>query len=224
MIRALVVDDEPLARRGLHQLLAPHADVEIVGECGDGRSALEAIRSLRPDLLFLDIQMPELDGFGVMRELGADAPPAVVFLTAYGEFAVQAFDVEAVDYLVKPVREERFEEALRRARRRIPPAGHFLVPGSRGQVVIRLEEIEWIEADDYYARIHAHGRDYLLRESLASLEERLAGTRLVRVHRGAMVHLDRIRRVGATELTLVSGAVIPVSRRRRAWLLERLAP
>ncbi|HEX8675520.1 MAG TPA: response regulator, partial [Longimicrobium sp.] len=122
MIRALVVDDEPLARRGLHQLLAPHADVEIVGECGDGRSALDAIRALRPDLLFLDIQMPELDGFGVMRALGADAPPAVVFLTAYGEFALEAFDVEAVDYLVKPVREERFEEALRRARRRIPAA------------------------------------------------------------------------------------------------------
>jgi len=222
VIRAFVVDDEPLARRGLHQLLAPHADVEIVGECGDGRSALDAIRALRPDLLFLDIQMPELDGFAVMRELGADAPPAVVFLTAYGEFALQAFDVEAVDYLVKPVREERFEEALRRARLRLPPADHFLVPGARGQVVIRVDEVDWIEADDYYARIHAHGRSYLLREALASIEERLAGTRLVRVHRGALVHLDRIRRIGAADVTLAGGTVIPVSRRRRGWLLERL--
>ncbi|HEY0154719.1 MAG TPA: LytTR family DNA-binding domain-containing protein [Longimicrobium sp.] len=222
MIRALLVDDEPLARRGLHQLLAPHADVEIVGECGDGRSALDAIRALRPDLLFLDVQMPELDGFAVMRALGADAPPAVVFLTAYGEFALEAFDVEAVDYLVKPVREERFEEALRRARRRLPAADHFLVPGARGQVVIRVDEVEWIEADDYYARIHAHGRSYLLREALASIEERLAGTRLVRVHRGALVHLDRIRRIGTADVTLVSGTVIPVSRRRRGWLLERV--
>ncbi|HLL83976.1 MAG TPA: LytTR family DNA-binding domain-containing protein, partial [Longimicrobium sp.] len=126
------------------------------------------------------------------------------------------------DYLVKPVREERFEEALRRARRRIPHAAHFLVPGSRGQIVIRLEEVDWIEADDYYARIHAHGRSYLLREPLSSIEERLAGTRLVRVHRGALVHLDRIRRIGAADVTLVSGTVIAVSRRRRAWLLERL--
>ncbi|HEX8671143.1 MAG TPA: LytTR family DNA-binding domain-containing protein, partial [Longimicrobium sp.] len=103
-----------------------------------------------------------------------------------------------------------------------PAADHFLVPGARGQVVIRLDEVEWIEADDYYARIHAHGRSYLLREALASIEERLAGTRLVRVHRGALVHLDRIRRIGAADVTLVSGIVIPVSRRRRGWLLERV--
>ena len=244
-IRALVVDDEPLARRGLRQLLAAHADVDVVGECGDGRTALDAIGALTPDLVFLDIQMPELDGFGVMREAiarhGRERMPATVFLTAYEEFALDAFEVEALDYLVKPVREERFDEAMRRVRRRLAagsaatangsppprePARQILVPTAKGARLLYADDIDWIAADDYYSAVHSGGRRHLLRESMASLEARLDPERFVRVHRAAIVNVARVRSVrtdeGETTLVLRDGTRLPVSRRRRAGLVRAM--
>ena len=245
VIRTLIVDDEALARRGVRQLLAAHADVEIVGECGDGPSAIAALEALTPDLAFLDIQMPECDGFTVLRthveRHGVAALPLVVFLTAYEEFALDAFDVEAVDYLVKPVSEERFEEAMRRVRRRLalpsaaargegaarrhdepPSTRQLIVATASGQRIVMLDEIDWIAANDYYVTVHSAGRRYLLRESLTSLEERLDSARFVRVHRGAMVNIARVREVrstGADVVVLQDGTKLPVSRRRRAALV-----
>jgi len=246
-IRVLLVDDEPLARRGLRQLLAPHADVVVVGECRDGREALAALGALRPDLVFLDVQMPELDGFGVIREHGPARMPLTIFLTAYDEFALPAFDAQALDYLVKPVSEDRFDAALARARRQLvlarlergadsgtgagtsdsPPAGsRFLVPTASGELVLQPDEIDWIGADDYYAAVHARGRRHLLRESLAALEVRLDPRRFVRVHRSAIVNVSRVTAVrsapGGTAVVLRDGTTLPVSRRRREALAQAL--
>ena len=243
MIRTLLVDDEALARRGVRQLLAAHADVEIVGECRDGQSAIAALEALTPDLVFLDIQMPECDGFTVLRTWaetrGGTELPLTVLLTAYEEFALDAFDVEAVDYLVKPVSEQRFEEAMRRVRRRLarptdvthgaartdddpPPTRQLVVATASGHRIVMLDEIDWIAANDYYVTVHVAGRRYLLRESLASLEGRLDPARFVRVHRSAMVNIARVREVrstGADVVVLQDGTKLPVSRRRRAALV-----
>jgi two-component system LytT family response regulator len=194
--------------------------------------------------------MPELDGFGVIREAaaarGAGALPLTVFLTAFEEFALDAFEVEAVDYLVKPVSEQRFEEAMRRVRRRLAlpqstdtsapslpsataearTANHLVIATSHGRRIIPLDEIEWIGADDYYVAVHAGGRRYLLRESMASLEARLDSARFVRVHRGAMVNIGRVRELRTSEgdvlVILHDGTRLPVSRRRRPALLAAL--
>lgn len=247
-IEAVLVDDEALSRRGIRQLLAAHPDIEVAGECRDGREALATLETLTPDLLFLDVQMPELDGFGVMRELiarrGVDHVPMTIFLTAFEEFALDAFGVEAIDYLVKPVSEERFAVAMQRVRRRLAggrptPAGaaegptdprrvadHLIVTTARGQRIVPLEEISWIGADDYYVAIHAGGRRHLLRESMASLESRLDRSRFVRVHRAAIVQIGRVRELRTTAddviVVLDDGTRLPVSRRRRAALAAAL--
>lgn len=239
-IRCLIVDDEPLARRGLRQLLERHADVRIVGEARDGRDALQLIRATRPDLLFLDVQMPELDGFGVV-ELGiVGSVPAVVFVTAYDEFAVDAFAVDAVDYLVKPLVRERFEAALRRVRDRLAwlrsrpeqtpgteATGVLRVHTRRGDLLLRFDEIDWIEAADYYAVVHAAGARHLIRDSLATMARRLPAAQFLRVHRSAIVNIARIRAfeavTGGGHVVLRTGARVPVSRRSRAALEKRLA-
>jgi two-component system, LytTR family, response regulator len=247
-IRAIIADDEPLARRGVRQLLNPHRDVEVVAETRNGRETVRALRELQPELLFLDVQMPELDGFDVLREIGPQHMPAVIFVTAYDEFAVRAFDAHALDYLVKPLEESRFAEALERVRDRLRSAKavdlsrklsallaareqesarqRILVSTSTGDLVIDADEIDWIEADDYYAAIHAREGRHLIRESLASLEQRLDQLRFARVHRSAIVNLDRIAELrhkdGETTLVLRNGVHVPVSRRRRARLARRL--
>jgi two-component system LytT family response regulator len=261
-IRALVADDEPLARRGVRQLLAAHADVEVVGESRDGRETLAAMATLAPDVVFLDVQMPGLDGLGVLRAAarahapphgapphGAPALPAVVFLTAYEEFAVDAFEVAALDYLVKPVAEPRFAAAMARVRRHLAAraaaapsaaapapdvadaageggAGAFLVRTSRGQVRIEAAEVSWVGAEDYCVALHARGRRWLLRESMDALEARLAGAGFVRVHRSALVNVARVRELqragGETLVRMDDGARVPVSRRRRAALARAL--
>jgi len=263
MIRALIVDDEPLARRGIRQLLEPSPDVEVVGECRNGREALAALDTLAPDLVFLDVQMPELDGFDVLRARGPAAMPHVVFITAYDEFAVRAFETHALDYLVKPVNEARFAAALARVRERMRfaealeltrrigdllaahdrrgdrrpnasdlarpapliPARRLVVPTATGDLVLDVDEIDWIQAEDYYAAVHARGRRHLIRESLASLEQRLDADRFVRVHRSAIVRLDRVREMrsaapGESVLVLRDGTRVPVSRRRREQVAE----
>src|SRR5437867_3196332 len=184
-IRAIIADDEPLARRGIRQMLAPHQDVAVVGEARNGRETVRALRELKPDLLFLDVQMPELDGFDVLRKIGAKFMPAVIFVTAFDEFAVRAFDTHALDYLVKPLEEARFAEALERMRERLRSAKavdlsrklaallatreqqnakqRIVVPTFRGELVIDADEIDWIEADDYYAAIYAREGRHLIR-------------------------------------------------------------
>jgi two-component system LytT family response regulator len=224
-IRALIVDDEPLARRGIRQLLARERDVVVVGECRDGKAALDALETLAPDLVFLDVQMPERDAFGVIHERGVDRMPIVVFVTAYDAFAVKAFEAQALDYLVKPLVAARFAATMARVRERIRERRHavLVVGTSTGSLVVDARDIDWIEADDYYSRIHAGGARHLIRESLASLWRRLDASQFVRVHRGALVRLDRIREIlvtpsGRTLVVLRDGTRIPVSRRRRAAL------
>jgi two-component system LytT family response regulator len=247
-IRAVIADDEPLARRGIRQLLAAHSDVAVVAEARDGREAVRALRELKPDLLFLDVQMPVLDGFGVLREIGAERMPPVIFVTAYDEFAVRAFDAHALDYLVKPLEVARFAEALERARERLRTASavelsrklsallamreseharqRIVVPTATGDLVIDADEIDWIEADDYYAAVHARDGRHLIRESLASLEQRLDGGRFVRAHRSAIVNVDRVsevrREAGEILLVLRNGVCIPISRRRRTRVTKLL--
>jgi two-component system LytT family response regulator len=246
-IRVLVADDEPLARRGVRQLLAPHADMNVVGESRNGPETLRALDALRPDLLFLDVQMPEMDGFAVLRARGAHRMPVVVFVTAHDQFAVQAFEAHALDYLVKPLHVDRFEAALCRVRERLRLAEaadlakrltallaseraqrekkgieRLVVSEATGDLVIPVADIDWIEADDYYARLHAGAKSYLLREPLSSLEMRLDPARFARVHRAAIVQLDRVRELRGDEIVLRDGPHIPVSRRRRGELERRL--
>jgi two-component system LytT family response regulator len=196
-IRALIVDDEPLARRGIRQLLAREPDMVVVGECRDGRSALAALDTLAPDLVFLDVQMPELDAFGIIKAHGVDRMPIVVFVTAYDAFAVQAFEAQALDYLVKPLVAARFAATMARVRQRAREQHQsvLLVGTPTGSLLLAAAEIDWIEADDYYSRVHANGSRHLIRASLVSLCRRLDASHFVRVHRGALVRLNRIREV-----------------------------
>jgi len=216
-MRVVIVDDEPLARRGIRQLLAGEADVEIAGEARNGKEAVRVLKALAPDLVFLDVQMPELDAFEVLRRLEPAELPAVIFVTAYDTFAVRAFEEHALDYLVKPVHEQRFRDALARARARMRATGtrRILIPANGAELVLDESEISWIEAVDYYAAVHARGRRHLIRESLASLEQRLDGGRFVRVHRSAIVNLGEVRVVREETIVLRDGTSVPLSRRRR---------
>jgi two-component system LytT family response regulator len=251
-IRVVIADDEPLARRGVRQLLAPHGEMVVVGEGRNGPDTLQALRELSPDLFFLDIQMPEMDGFEVVRACGPEGMPPVIFVTAHDHFAVQAFEAHALDYLVKPLVTARFEAALRHFRDRrelmraagmagqlkallaekerheVRERGRLVVPVPGGSVMLPFAEIDWIEADDYYARIHAGARQYLLREPLSSLESRLDATRFVRIHRSVIVQIDRVREfkhaAGGLWVVLTDGHRIPVSRRRRSILTNLFCP
>ena len=250
-VRVLVADDEPLARRGIRQLLTPHADMTVVGETRNGPETLRALDALHPDLLFLDVRMPEMDGFAVLRARGIDRMPTVVFVTAHDQFAVRAFETHAIDYLMKPLNVERFEAALGRVRERLrlmqaadlaaklnallaaeraqraeEGIERLVVSTASSDLVIPVAEIDWISAEDYYARLHAGTKHYLLRESLNSLEKQLDRSRFVRVHRAAIVQLNRVRELRETargdEVVLRDGFCIPVSRRRRAVLNQLL--
>jgi two-component system LytT family response regulator len=231
-IRALIVDDEPLARRGIRQLLAPYRDVVVVGECRNGREAVRALAETRPDLVFLDVAMPGLDGFGAIRVHGVQRMPLTVFVTAHDEFAVRAFEAEALDYLVKPLSEARFRTTMSRvldrlsARARAPIA----VPTGGGELLLDPEEIDWIAARDDYAEIHAGKKTYRVRTTLDALVSRLDAARFVRVHRSAIVRLNQVRELttsrGGTEavVRLRDGTVVPVSRRRLSQVRSRIRP
>ena len=220
-IRAMIVDDEPLARRRLRDLLASAPDVELVAECANGRDAIQAIEASLPDLLFLDIQMPQVDGFDVLATVGVGRVPVVVFVTSYDQFALRAFDAQALDYLMKPFDDERFGTALRRARARLGSRqetdverrllallgevrGHrdylqrLAVPEGHRSVFIRVQEIDWIGAERNYIRVYASGRTHLLRESLTSIEAGLDPAMFCRIHRSTIVNIDRIQSVEST--------------------------
>jgi two-component system, LytTR family, response regulator len=263
-LRVLVVDDEPLARSGIAALASRDDDIEIVGECGDGKLAVESILELAPDLVLLDVQMPEMTGFDVLHAIGADKMPAVIFITAYDHFAVRAFEVNALDYLLKPFDDERFSAAMSRAKRTIresqvdvlseqllgllkstgkdpasrsaaPPQSprnesflSRLVVKNGGRVLfVRTEEIDWIEAADYYVRLHIARKSHLLRETMSALEGQLDPTRFFRVHRSAIVNLDRVVEIqpyfhGEHILLLQDGSKLKLSRARKEKLEQVL--
>jgi two-component system LytT family response regulator len=246
-LRVVLADDEPLGRLALCQLIARHADLELAGEACDGPDAVALVEAVRPDVLLLDVQMPELDGFGVIAALAA--PPPTIFVTAHDAFAVRAFETCALDYLLKPVGEQRFDAAVARLRRELadhravelgrrladlvagvgvrPPVRRERLVARLGDrsTVIAVGDIDWIEAQDYCAAVHVGDAVHIVRHSLAALEAELDPARFVRVHRNAVVNLARIRELhhGAGELVVVlhGGARLPVSRRRRE-ALERL--
>lgn len=233
-LRALIVDDEPLARSNVAVLLRRDPAIELAGEYGSGMEALAGIRRARPDLLFLDVQMPECDGFDVLEMLGNDQPPAIIFVTAYDQYALRAFEAGALDYLLKPFDNGRFELALARAKARIArDPGQLRKPESvtvktAGQVVfIRIADIDWIEAADYYACLHVGAKNHLLRRSLAELERDLDPIAFCRVHRSSIVNLERVRGLklredGECEVLLKTGARVRLSRRYRKQLQASL--
>ena len=215
-IRTLIVDDEPLARRGIRAQLDEEADIEIISECRNGLEAVAAIEEQSPDLVFLDVQMPELDGFGVLEAVGVDRMPVVIFVTAYDQYALRAFEVHALDYLLKPVDAERFASALQRARKQIEHHNvqdlnqrlqsflddvqakqkftERLVIKSGGRIFfLNVQEIDWIEAADNYVRLHVGRDSHLLRETMNHLEKRLDPDRFLRVHRSRIINLRQIK-------------------------------
>jgi two-component system LytT family response regulator len=245
--RTIVVDDEPLARQTLRLLLAREEDFPVVAECGHGADAIGAVRRERPDVLFLDVQMPEVDGFDVLRHLAPVTVPAVIFVTAFDRYALRAFEQHALDYLLKPFSDERFAEVIAVTRRRLRERTFAAMAGrlsdllsARGselrQLVIRdggrtlvipCADIIWIEAEDYCARIHLRGRTVLVRESLRALAGSLDGSGFVRVHRSAIANAACIREIaphvsGDQRLTLEDGTVLKVSRTHRAEVVAAL--
>jgi two-component system LytT family response regulator len=230
-----VVDDEPLARSNLTVLLRRDPEIEVVRECGSGTEALAEIRGSKPDLVFLDVQMPECDGFDVLEMLGGELPPAVVFVTAYDQYALRAFEAGALDYLLKPFDNARFDLALARAKDRIahdrntPRMLEKFVVKSAGQVsFLKASEIDWIEAADYYSCLHVGARTHLLRRSMAELEAELDRTVFCRIHRSTIVRLDRVRGMklnesGEYDVVLEDGTRLRLSRRYRRELQSRLS-
>ena len=230
-MRALIVDDEPLARDGLRMLLAEYEDIQCVGEAGNAEDALELVDEVEPDLVFLDMQMPGMSGLELAAALPAERTPAIVFVTAYDEFALRAFDVHALDYVLKPIDEQRFAEAIRRAR-----VQHRLDRHSREALVERptritirdgdsvvfvpVDDIDWVEAADYYVEIHAGGRSYLMRETMQRLQAQLDPERFVRIHRSRLVNRDRVREIRWDEMIVVTtcGAHLKVARSCRTKL------
>lgn len=258
-IKTLVVDDEPLARRNLRVLLEADPEVELVGEASGGAEALALISEHSPDLVFLDVQMPELDGFGVLERLEAEKLPVVIFVTAFDKYALKAFDFHALDYLLKPFDDSRFEKALARAKQQLaqrelknlsrrlislledrgttrgvedasaPPDSpdkppryqtRFLIKSAGRVSFIRADEIDWIEAEDYYVKLHVKGRGHLLRETMNDIETRLDPEVFVRIHRSSIVNLERVRELqqlfgGDYAVVLHDGTQLKLSRARR---------
>ena len=249
-MRVLIVDDEAPARAKVRRYLGEYDEVEIVGEAENGTEAVERIAELHPDLVFLDVQMPELDGFGVLEALEGEPLPVVVFVTAYDEYAIRAFDVHAVDYLLKPFDEDRFRVALGRARSRLGErrtetldqrleavlaelrareqyADRLLVKSDGRVTVVQVEDVDWIEAADNYARVHTARGRYLVREPIKTLERKLNPRHFARVHRSAIVNLARVRELqpmfgGEYVIILSTGAKLTLSRGYRDAFRDRL--
>jgi len=250
-IRTLIVDDEPLARTGIRSLLKDDSEIEIVGECSDGQEAVEAITALHPDLMFLDIQMPELDGFEVLEALDPESIPLVVFVTAYDQYALRAFQVHALDYLLKPFDRERFLEALVRVKglfhekngmqvtRRIVEmldsgkaerghVGRIMIRAGGRITFVRVEEVDWIEAQGDYVCLHSAGKKHLVREKISDMEAQLSPERFVRIHRSTIVNISRIKEMqplfhGEYTVVLHDSTRLTMSRSFRDRVFEQLA-
>jgi two-component system, LytTR family, response regulator len=232
-IRTLVVDDEPLARKDLLKMLSPYAQIEIVGQSGSGDEALNAIRELAPDLVFLDIQMPECDGFEVLERLGCPLPPVVVFVTAYDSYALRAFDAGALDYLLKPFDHARFQRMFSRVIQRfeatrvpVPADDRIIIKSPRGVIFQRVGDIDWLESADYYTCLHVGAGSHILRRSLSELEADVRFAGFVRIHRCTLVNFARVRELalnaaGEHVVELVDGTLLKVSRRYRRTVLKR---
>lgn len=233
-VGTVVVDDEPLARVNIVSLLRTDPEISVLAECSSGADAVNAVRELRPSLLFLDVQMPGCDGFGVLESLGADVPPAIVFVTAYDQYALKAFEAEALDYLLKPYANERFFRVLARAKAslaRCPPGNRQferIMIRSAGRVsFLAAEEIDWIEAADYYSSLHVGTKTHLLRRSMTELERDLDPNRFCRIHRSTIVNLSRVRDLrldvgGEYEVVLSDQTRLKVSRGYREKLQAAL--
>lgn len=243
MIRVAVVDDEPLARSGVLARLARHPDMYLVGEYADGKAALDGILNTPSDLILLDIQMPNLDGFALLDEIPQEPRPLVIFLTAHDNFAVRAFDLKALDYILKPIDDDRFSESLDRAREAIAsrhrseapmldpseggPRRRFPVRTGRRVTFVDAADVEWIEASGDYAILHVQKKEHLLRESLADLAKQLDPAIFIRVHRSTIVRLDLVAEMQALSnrdalIRLREGTPLRVSRTYIANLLEKL--
>jgi two-component system, LytTR family, response regulator len=238
-IRALIVDDEPLARRSIRRFLNRGSGIEIIGQCSDGESAVDAIRSEKPDLVFLDVQMPEMTGFDVIRQIGPEAMPVTIFVTAYDRYAVRAFEMNAIDYLLKPFGEQRFAQALKRAKERLAGKSNLddlrvllagpaqaqiddrLTVSANGRILlINVKDIDWISASGNYAQIYTGNRHYEIRQSLTTLEARLNPHEFVRIHRSTIVNVRRIREIqpwfhGHHLVVLQNGQELRMSRYQR---------
>jgi two-component system, LytTR family, response regulator len=237
--RTLIVDDEPMARKRLKRFLGAVSDLNIVGECGDGRSALAGIREQKPDLVFLDVQMPEMSGFDVLRALSAGSLPVIVFVTAYDEFALRAFEAQALDYVLKPFREERIQQAVARARVHLQgrDSATFrrslnelletvsaarnsdrLLVKSEGRILfVKPAEIDWIEAVGDYVKLHVAAEAHMLRATMGEMEKRLGVTGFARIHRSRLVNLDRVKELrpmfqGESVVLLKNGTRLNASR------------
>jgi two-component system LytT family response regulator len=232
-LRAVIVDDEELARAYLREMLQSHPEIELVAECANGFEAVKAINELSPDLLFLDVQMPKLDGFEVLELIDAD--PAVIFVTAYDQYAMRAFDAQAIDYLLKPFSAERFDRALERAQGRTgkkrPTAprqvDRMVVRDGAKIHVIPLNKLDYAEAQDDYVALHSEGKSYLKQQPIGELEAMLDAARFVRVHRSVIVNLERVARIepyakDSRVAILADGTRLPVSRSGYARLLEAM--
>ena len=231
--KALIADDEPAARKGVRQLLAAFPEFDVAGECRNGGEVLTALNTSTPDVVFLDIQMPGINGFEVINRQTVEHMPAIVFLTAFDQFAIQAFETEALDYLVKPVSEARFAKTMKRLLRRLQskPGSvrdeRIVVTTSRGTTVLQLNEIDWIESAGNYSQLWVGTRSYFLRESLQCLEDRVRKHGFVRAHRRALVRLESVRELrrtsaGALTALLENGVRVPISRRRTSLFTTAL--
>ncbi len=250
-IRTLIVDDEPLARRHVRNLLGDHADIEVIGEAGNGNEAIDAIRRDEPDLVLLDIQMPEVDGFGVVREIGAERMPVVVFVSAFDEYAFEAFEAHALDYIMKPVKRERFHATIRRAVEAVGQRGGGTLRESLSRLLQRIEterkypgrlaiktggrvlflratEIDWIETDGDHVKFHVGPQTWLHRTTLTRLEERLSPKLFLRIHRSIVVNVERVRELqpwfqGDYVLILADGTKLTSGRSYRERVREFVA-
>jgi len=248
-IRTLIVDDEPLARQGVRRLLEADPEVEIVGECGDGLEAVESIQALHPGLVFLDIQMPEMNGFEVLDALDTESMPLVVFVTAYDQHAVKAFEVHALDYLLKPFDRERFEEALGRAKASLRDnqqgaiaskiadmlvrservrGERFMIKSGGHITFLRTEEVDWVEAQGDYVCLHCQGKKHLMRDKIGHMENQFNGGTFVRIHRSTIVNVGRIKEMqplfhGDYAVVLNDGTRLTMSRSFREKVFQRLS-
>jgi len=248
-IKAVIIDDEPLARKRISQLLTKEPNVKIVAECGDGLAAISAINEHQPDLMFLDVQMPEVSGFDVLTALDADSAPAVIFVTAYDQFTIQAFDFSAVDYLLKPFTEDRFRQAVSRARERLRNESknysdssllrlldhlklnnrfleRLIVTHNNRLILVPVGDVEWVETYGNYLKIHTAGKTHLLRETMNNLAARIDPEKFIRIHRSTLVNLDLIEEIqpmfgGQYTVIMRSGAELTLSRNYRKAFLEK---